>query len=87
MSVGAKFQLPSLFRSGLKVPGGGVGWCGVVGRLRPILVSSLSLSQAEQLDVNSCWETFRIRAPKFYVIYNIIHNSLDLLDIITIMTL
>ena len=26
MSV--KFQLPSLFRSGLKVPGGGVVWCG-----------------------------------------------------------
>ena len=30
MSVCAKFQLPSLSRSGLKVPGGGVQW-GVVG--------------------------------------------------------
>ena len=33
-----KFQPPSLSRSGLKVPGGVVGW-GVVG-LRPILVFS-----------------------------------------------
>ena len=46
-SVCAKFQLPSLSRSGLEVPGGGV-WCGVVVWLRPILVFSLSLSQAEQ---------------------------------------
>ena len=30
VSVCAKFQLPSLSRSGLKVPGGGVG-CSVVG--------------------------------------------------------
>ena len=30
VSVCAKFQLPSLSRSGLKVPGGVVGW-GVVG--------------------------------------------------------
>ena len=30
MGVCAKFQLPSLSRSGLKVPGGVVG-CGVVG--------------------------------------------------------
>ena len=34
MNVCAKFQLPSLSRSGIKVPGGGVGcsvvWCGVV---------------------------------------------------------
>ena len=34
MSVCAKFQLPSLSRSGLKVPGGVVGcagaWCSVV---------------------------------------------------------
>ena len=29
VSVCAKFQLPSLFKSGLKVPGGVVG-CGVV---------------------------------------------------------
>ena len=29
VSVCAKFQLPSLSRSGVKVPGGGVGW-GVV---------------------------------------------------------
>ena len=53
MSVCAKFQLSSWSRSGLKVPGGGVGW-GVVGGsgvgwLRPILVFSLSLGQAEQL--------------------------------------
>ena len=52
MSVCAKFQLSSWSRSGLKVPGGVVGWgvvgCGVVGWLRPILVFSLSLSQAEQ---------------------------------------
>ena len=26
VSVCAKFQFPSLSRSGLKVPGGGVGW-------------------------------------------------------------
>ena len=32
-----------------KVPGGGVVGCGGVGWLRPILVFSLSLSQAEQL--------------------------------------
>ena len=42
-------KFPSLSRSGLKVPGGvvwwGVVWCG----LKPILVFSLSLSQAEQL--------------------------------------
>ena len=45
----AKFRLPSLSKSGLKVPGGVVvGWGGVVGWLRPILVFSLSLSQAEQ---------------------------------------
>ena len=42
VNVCAKFQLPSLSKSGLKVPGGGVVW------LRPILVFSLSLSQAEQ---------------------------------------
>ena len=51
MSVCAKFQLSSWSRSGLKVPGGvvycsGVGWGGVW--LRPILVFSLSLGQAEQ---------------------------------------
>ena len=44
-------QLPSLSRSYLKVHGG-VVWCSVVGwdgaGLRPILVFSLSLSQAEQ---------------------------------------
>ena len=28
VNVSAKFQLPSLSKSGLKVPGGGVGWCG-----------------------------------------------------------
>ena len=52
VSVCAKFQLPSLSGSGVKVPGGGVGWgvvgCSVVWWLRPILVFSLSLSQAEQ---------------------------------------
>ena len=60
MSVCAEFQLSSWSRRGLKVPGGVVGWggCSVVGRvgvqwggvrwLRPILVFSLSLSQAEQ---------------------------------------
>ena len=31
MNVCAKFQLPSLSRSGLKVPGGVVGWWGGVG--------------------------------------------------------
>ena len=46
VSVCAKFQLPSLSRSGLKVPGGVVGCSGVW--LRSILVFSLSLSQAEQ---------------------------------------
>ena len=30
VSVCAKFQLPSLSRSGLKVPGGVVWWCGGV---------------------------------------------------------
>ena len=30
MRICAKFQLPSLSRSGLKVPGGGVGCGGVV---------------------------------------------------------
>ena len=48
MSVCAKFQLPSLFRSNIKVPGGVVGWgvveWGVV--VGPILVFRLSLSQA-----------------------------------------
>ena len=50
VSVCDKFQLPSLSKSGLKVPGGVVvGWCGGgVVWLRPILVFSLSLSQAEQ---------------------------------------
>ena len=43
VNVCAKFQLPSLSKSGLKVPGGVV-----VVWLRPILVFSLSLSQAEQ---------------------------------------
>ena len=47
VNVCAKFQLPSLSKSGLKVPGGVV--VVVVGWLRPILVFSLSLSQAEQL--------------------------------------
>ena len=51
MSVHAKYQSPSFSRCGLKVPGGVVG-CSVVGCgvvwLRPILVFSLSLSQAEQ---------------------------------------
>ena len=51
MSVCAKFQLPSLSISGLKVFGG-VVWCSVVGLggvwLRPILMFSLSLSQAKQ---------------------------------------
>ena len=52
VSVSAKFQLSSGSRSGLKVPGGVVGcsvvgW-DVVGRLRPILVFSLSLGQAEE---------------------------------------
>ena len=50
VSVCAKFRLPSLSKSGIKVPGGVVvGWGGVVWWLRPILVFSLSLSQAEQL--------------------------------------
>ena len=51
VSVCAKFQLPSLSRSGLKVPGGVVvgWWWGGGVWLRPILVFSLSLSQAEQL--------------------------------------
>ena len=57
MSVCAKFQLSSWSRSGLKVPGGVVGcsgvgcsgvWCSGVWWLRPILVFSLSLGQAEQ---------------------------------------
>ena len=54
VSVCAKFRLPSLSKSGLKVPGGVVVWCwgaGVGGGavwLRPISVFSLSLSQAEQ---------------------------------------
>ena len=49
MSVRVKFQLPSLSRSGIKVPGGVVvGWGGGVVGLRSILVFSLSLSQAEQ---------------------------------------
>ena len=49
VSVCAKFQLPSLSKSGLKVPGGVVvGWGGGVVGLRSILVFSLSLSQAEQ---------------------------------------
>ena len=39
-----------LSRSGLKVPGGGV--CVVVRLMRPILVFSLSLSQAEQFPKN-----------------------------------
>ena len=48
VSVCAKFQFPSLPKSCLKVPGGGVvGWGGV-GGVRSILVFSLSLSQAEQ---------------------------------------
>ena len=52
VSVSAKFQLSSLSKSCLKVPGGGVvewggGWV-VVGWLRPILVINLSLCQAEQ---------------------------------------
>ena len=52
MSVCAKFQLSSWSRSGLKVPGGVVGcsvvrWGGVWW-FRPILVFSLSLSQAKQ---------------------------------------
>ena len=46
VNVFAKVQLPSLSKSGLKVPGGEV--VVVVGGLRPILVFSLSLSQAEQ---------------------------------------
>ena len=54
MSACAIFQLSSWSRSGLKVPGGVVGWGGVqcsgVWWLRPILVFSLSLSQAEQKD-------------------------------------
>ena len=52
MSARVKFQLASLSRSGIKVPGGVVvGWGGgvVVGWLRSILVFSLSLSQAEQI--------------------------------------
>jgi len=51
VSVCAEFQLPSLSKSGLKVPGGVVvgWWWGGVVWLRPILVFSLSLSQAEQL--------------------------------------
>ena len=49
MSVCANFQLPILARRGLKVPGGvEVGWGGWVVWLQPILVFSLSLSQAEQ---------------------------------------
>ena len=52
MSVCAKFQLSSWSRSGLQVPGGVVGCIGVgcsgVWWLRPILVFSFSLGQAEQ---------------------------------------
>ena len=47
MSVCAKFQLYSWSRSGLKVPAGMVG-CSGVWWLRPILVFSFSLGQAEQ---------------------------------------
>ena len=49
-NVCAKFQLPSLSKSGLTVPGGVVVWWwgGGVVWLRPILVFSLSLSQAVQ---------------------------------------
>ena len=47
VSVCAEFQLPSLSKSGQKVPGGVVVVVVVVW-LRPILVFSLSLSQAEQ---------------------------------------
>ena len=47
MSVCAKFQLPSLSRSDLKVPDGVVG-CSVMSWLMPILVFTLSLNQAEQ---------------------------------------
>ena len=49
VSVCAKFQLPSLSKSGLKVPGVVVVVVVVVGWVMPILVFSLSLSQAEQL--------------------------------------
>ena len=47
-SVCAKFQLSSLSRSFLNVPGGVVQCTGGGLVLRPILVLSLSLSQAEQ---------------------------------------
>ena len=51
VSVCAKFQLANLSKSGLKVPGGGVGsWYGVVW-LMPILVVSLNRSQGEQKSV------------------------------------
>ena len=59
VSVCAKFQLPSLSRSGIKVPGGVVGWWGGGVGLRSILVFSLSLSQAEQF---SCSKTDNVRA-------------------------
>ena len=41
-----------------EVPGGVVGWGGGVGWLRPILVFSLSLSQAEELESNSQRENY-----------------------------
>ena len=50
MIVCSKFQLPSLSRRGVKVPGGGVGCsgvgCGVA--VEAHLVFSLSLSEAKQ---------------------------------------
>ena len=78
----AKFQLPSLSKSGLKVPGGVVGW------LRPILVFSFNLIQAEQfqefrlfMKVTKSDKAFKAHKQKFGLIYWKLSKILELCGI------
>ena len=68
MSVCAKFQLSSWSRSGLKVPGGGVGWGGVCQSVKFGFLAAPGVSVPSRSVTNStfssCFLLFLFDYPK-----------------------